>query len=271
VYDDTSNGLVQGVQDTAADHQGAALVTVVTQNTGLSALTGKPLTPNDSTAPVNSWTDPVGDALLKPLGGSKVPGADITAVSMKLVGSDVVIDLTLGGALGTAAQTAATPTAQAVVRWQMGDTLYFAAAEATPAGPLEYYGGMTASVDLCSVSGCKPNYLTYNAFPAPGVSQGTGSNDGNKYVIRIPLSAVGSPTDKSLLEEVMAFVTASPQAGAVPQNNGTDFLDIAPLQVEGTKTFNARFGAPADSGKTAPLAGVAVVGAGLLLRRRRTS
>ena len=76
--------------------------------------------------------------------------------------------------------------------------------------------------------------------------QGTGSADGNKYVIRLPLTAVGSPSSKSVLEEVMAFVTASPQAGVVPQNNGTDFLDIAPLQLEGTKTFNARFGAPAN-------------------------
>jgi MYXO-CTERM domain-containing protein len=135
---------------------------------------------------------------------------------------------------------------------------------------MSYYGGKTDAVDLCSVSGCKPNYLTYNAFPAPGVAQGTGSNDGNKYVIRIPLAAVGSPTDKSLLEEVMAFVVASPQAGAAPQNNGTDFLDIAPLQIEGTKTFNARFGAPADTGRTTPLAGLAVVGAAVLLRRRRT-
>jgi hypothetical protein len=199
----------------------------------------------ESTAPVNSWTDPAGDALLKPLGGSKVPGADITAVSMKLVGSDVVIDLTLGGALGTAAQTALTPTAQAVVRWQMGDILYFAAAEATPGGPLEYYGGKTSSVDLCSVSGCKPNYLTYNAFPNPGISQGSGSADGGKIQIKIPAAAVGNPTAASLLEEASAFVVASPQSGVVPQNNGTSFTDQAPLQLEGTRTVNVKLGANA--------------------------
>jgi hypothetical protein len=246
IYTDSSNRLSQaGGTDTAADHQGAALDTVATQNTGLSAITGQPLTPMESTSPVSAWTDPKGDALLKPLGGSNVPGADITSVAMKLDGGNVVIDLTLAGALGTAAQTALTPTAQAVVRWQMGDTLYFAAAEATPAGPLEYYGGKTSSVDLCSVSGCKPNYLTYNAFPNNGVSQGTGSADGGKIQIKIPAAAVGNPTASSLLEQAMAFVVASPQSGVVPQNNGTSFTDQAPLQLEGTRTVNVKLGANA--------------------------
>ncbi|MDT7538367.1 MAG: hypothetical protein QOI82_1952 [Actinomycetota bacterium] len=246
IYTDSSNRLSQTMgMDTAADHQGAALDTVVTQNTGLSALTGAPLTPYESTAPVSSWTDPAGDALMKPLGGTKVPGADITSVSMKLDGSDVVVNLKLADALGTAAIAGGTPTAQAVVRWQMGDTLYFVAAEATPAGPLEYYGGKTDSVDLCSVSGCKPNYLTYNAFPNNGVAQGTGSADGGTIQIKVPASALGNPTASSLLEEAMAFVVASPQSGVVPQNNGTDFTDQAPLQLEGTRTVNVKLGANA--------------------------
>jgi len=50
IYTDSSNKLSQAEgTDTAADHQGAALDTVVTQNTGLSALTGKPLVPQEST------------------------------------------------------------------------------------------------------------------------------------------------------------------------------------------------------------------------------
>jgi hypothetical protein len=246
IFTDSSNRLSQaGGTDTAADHQGAALDTVVTQNTGLSALTGKPLTPYESTAPVSSWTDPSGDALMKPLGGAKVPGADITAVSMKLEGGNVVVNLKLADALGTAAIAGGTPTAQAVVRWQMGDTLYFVAAEATPAGPLSYYGGKTGSVDLCSVSGCKPNYLTYNSFPNAGVVQGSGSADGGTIQIKVPASALGNPTGSSLLEEAMAFVTASPQSGVVPQNNGTDFTDQAPLQLEGTRTVNVKLSANA--------------------------
>jgi hypothetical protein len=251
IYTDSSNRLSQaGGTDTAADHQGAALDTVVTQNTGLSALTGRPLAPMESTAPVSSWADPKGDALFKPLGGTQVPGADITSVGMKLEGGNVVVNLKLAGALGDAATAARTPTAQAVVRWQMGDTLYFVAAEATPAGPLAYYGGKTASVDLCSVSGCKPNYLTYNAYPNQGVAQGTGSADGGTIQIKVPASALGSPTKASLLEEAMAFVVASPQSGVVPQNNGTSFTDQAPLQLEGTKTVNVRLGALSASRPT---------------------
>ena len=239
IYTDSSNRLSQASNtDTAADHQGAALDTVVTQNTGLSALTGKPLKPYESTAPVSAITDPAGDALFKPLGGANVPGADITRLAVKSDGKDVIATVELGGPLSGAAVAAGTPTAQLVVRWQMGDTLYFIAAEADPSGQMRYYGGLTNSVDLCSVSGCKPNYLTYNASPNPGVVAGTGSADGGKVTIRVPLSAVGSPTRHRLLEEVMGFVTASPQSGVVPQNNGTDFADVAPLQLEGTKTFN---------------------------------
>jgi hypothetical protein len=272
IYTDSSNRLSQAANtDTAADHQGAALDTVVTQNTGLSALTGKPLRPYESTAPVSSIDDPAGDALFKPLGGTKVPGADIRNVKVQRDGASIVLTVKTAGTLASAAQAAGTPNAQVVVRWQMGDVLYFAAADASASGQVSYYGGKTGATDLCSVSGCKPNYLTYDAFPAPGVVQGTGSADGNKYVIRLPLTAVGSPSSKSVLEEVMAFVTASPQAGVVPQNNGTDFLDIAPLQLEGTRTFNARFGAPAATGPAAPLAGFALLGGFVAVRRRRTS
>jgi hypothetical protein len=272
IYTDSSNRLSQAANtDTAADHQGAALDTVVTQNTGLSALDGKPLRPYESTAPVSSIEDPAGDALFKPLGGTKVPGADIRSVKVQREGSDIVLTVKTAGDLASAAAAAGTPNAQIVVRWQMGDVLYFAAADANEGGQVSYYGGKTGATDLCSVSGCKPNYLTYDAFPAPGVVQATGSSDGNKHVIRLPLSAVGNPGSKSVLEEVMAFVTASPQAGVVPQNNGTDFLDIAPLQLEGTRTFNARFGAPAATGPAAPLAGIAMVGGIVVLRRRRTS
>ena len=269
IYTDSSNRLSQaGGTDTAADHQGAALDTVVTQNTGLDANTGKPLKPYESTAAVSSIEDPAHDALFRPLGGRNVPGADIRSVKVARSGSDIVLTVKTAGDLSSVASAAGTANAQVVVRWQMGDTLYFAAADANAAGPISYYGGKTDAVDLCSVSGCKPNYLTYNAFPAPGVVQASGSSDGNKHVIQVPLSAVGNPSSKSLLEEVMAFVVASPQAGVVPQNNGTDFLDIAPLQLEGTKTFNARFGAPASSGPAAPLAGLAMLGAVALWRLR---
>jgi len=243
IYTDSSNGLSQaGSSDSPADHQGAALDTVVTQRTGVSANDGKPLKANESTAPVSGVTDPAGDALFKPLGGTNVPGADLTSVSVRRSGSDLVATVKTAAPLGDAAAAAGTLTAQAVVRWQLGNTLYFVAAEADAAGgPPRYYGGKTDSVDLCSVSGCKPNYLTYNAAPNAGVVAGVGTVKDNRYEIRVPLSALGSPKDSSLLEEVMGFVVASPTTGVVPQNNGADFADIAPLQLEGTKTFNTTF------------------------------
>jgi len=115
---------------------------------------------------------------------------------------DLIATVTTKAPLAGAALATGVPTAQIVVRWQLGNVLYFAAAEANAAsGATTYYGGKTSSVDLCSVSGCKPNYLTYNAAPAPDVASGTGSSTGNRYVIKIPLSAVGSPTSSSLLEE----------------------------------------------------------------------
>jgi len=74
----------------------------------------------------------------------------------------------------------------------------------------------------------------------------------------------------------MAFVTASPHSGVVPQNNGTDFADIAPLQLEGTKTVNVRFGAaaavpptvvsaPAPAPAPAPTGSLAATGLGAAL------
>jgi hypothetical protein len=253
IYTDSSNRLSQaGGTDTAADHQGAALDTIVTQNTGYSALTGQPLVPYESTQPVSAITDPAGDALYRPLGGTNVPGADITSLKVAKQGSNIVFTVRTKAPLESAAVATREADAQIVVRWQMGDTLYFAAADATAAGGLSYYGGKTNAVDLCSVSGCKPNYLTYPASPAVGVVPGTGSNDGD-YIIKIPLSAVGNPTDKSLLEEMSAFVVASPSAGVVPENNGTSFLDIAPLQLEGTRTFNSRFGSAPSADVPAPL------------------
>ncbi len=256
IFTDSSNRLSQTVgNDTAADHQGAALDEIVTQNTGLSALTGKPLAPYESIAPVRSITDPAGDSLLRPLGGNYVPGGDILSVAVAKKGTNIEFTVKTKAPLAGAAIAGKTPTANLTVRWQMGDVLYFAAAQETLAGTDSYYGGKTDSVDLCSVSGCKPNYLTYNAYPAPGVVQGSGSNDGGIYRISVPLSAVGNPSDSSLLEQVMAFVTVNPSGGgAIPQDNVTNFFDEAPLQIEGTKTFNARFGAAAAVGPSAPLA-----------------
>lgn len=246
IYTDSSNRLSQANDtDTAADHQGAALDTVVTQNTGLNAWTGRPLSPDDSTASRASITDPKGDALFKPLGGTNVPGADLTRLALAVRGGNLVITATTAkGSLADAAAAAAVPFAELTVRWQMGDVLYHAGVEEDAAsGTPRFYAGKTRSVDLCSVSGCKPNYLTYDAAPAPNAVQVTGAVAGagpTTYTITVPLSAIGNPTHKQLLEEVMGFVTVSPATVSVPLDSARAFADEVPLQIEGTRTFNFR-------------------------------
>jgi hypothetical protein len=283
VYDDTSNGLVQGVQDTAADHQGAALVTVATQNTGINSLTGEPLAPMESTDAVSGTSDPAGDALFKPLGGTNVPAADLKDLRLTVSGSNLVITATTAsGLLADAAVAGGVPFAELVVRWQLGNTLYHAGVEmsAAPAAPAAvYWSGKTKSVDLCSVSGCKPNYLVYNMPPQPDTNLATGSitTTGGKttYTITVPLADIGNPSADALYEEVMGFVTVSPVSYAKPQDNALDFADEVPLQIEGTKTFNFVAGADAapDVPETAlttllPLTAVLMLGVIYALRRR---
>jgi hypothetical protein len=284
VYDDTSNALVQGVQDTAADHQGAALVTVVTQNTGLNSLTGRPLSQEETTGPVNGTSDPSGDALFKPLGGTNVPSADIRDLRLNIAGGNLVITATTGtGLLSAAAVAGGVPFAELVVRWQQGDTLFHAGVEmpaAAPATGAVFFAGKTKSVDLCSVSGCKPNYLQYAAAPPDATKVNgaisTATPGQTTYTITVPLSAVSTVPQRShVLEEVMGFVTVSPVSFAKPQDNALSFADEVPLQLEGTKTFNYAAGAEAAPAvpETAlttllPLLGLLVLGIGYALRRR---
>jgi hypothetical protein len=282
VYDDTSNGLVQGVRDTAADHQGAALVTVVTQNTGLNSLTGQPLSATESTAPVNGTSDPTGDALFKPLGGTNVPSADIKDLRMSVANGNLVITATTaGGLLSDAAAAAGVPFAELVVRWQSEDTLYHAAVEmpaGAPAAGALFFAGTTKSVDLCSVSGCKPNYLVYNAPPQDGAAKINGTvtttADQTTYTLTVPLSVV--PSHDPRFEEAMGFVTVSPVSYAKPQDNASAFADEVPLLIEGTRTFNFIDGAQAAAdvpeaslATLLPILGLLVLAATFALRRRR--
>jgi hypothetical protein len=282
VYNDTSNGLVQGVRDTAADHQGAALVSVVTQNTGLNAYTGRQLTAMETTAPVNGTADPTGDALFQPLGGTNVPSADIKDVRLAITNGNLVVTaVTAGGLLSDAAVATKAPFAEMVLRWQSKDTLYHAVVEmpaGAPSAGAVFFAGATKSVDLCSVSGCKPNYLNYGGPPDPDTSRITGAVSTSvpgqtTYTFNVPLSAV--PSSSGLFEAVMAFVTVSPVSYLKPQDSALDFADEVPLQIEGTKTFNFAVGAePApdipESALTAllPVLGLLVVGVVYALRRR---
>src|SRR3954470_11129060 len=124
VYGDTSNNLAgpSGAVP-AADHSGASVVTVSTQQTGLNAWTGKRLTVKETQKPRLQISDPIGDARYPALGGAKVAGADIEHVLMERDKKNLDVLVTLRhGTLASAAQAANAAYGWLVVRWQMGNS-----------------------------------------------------------------------------------------------------------------------------------------------------
>lgn len=263
VYADTSNRLMEGANTgDGADHAGGPVDTVITQATGLDAWTGKPLVPLDSATPVGGTDDPAGDALWQPLGGTEVGGADITNVAMTHDGDNLVIKVGIReGRLSDAAVAAGAPFAQLVVRWQVkgtpegGDPIYYAEVEEPAGAPVATAAaGAARTVDLCSVSACKPNYVVY---PGPGEGTNVTATYGDQaYTITVPLSAIGSPDDATLFEEVETHVAAEPKTAAVPDTKLNAFPDEVPTVMDATRTFNYRLGA---SGVAHPVAKVAAI------------
>lgn len=253
IYTDSSNRLFQANpagkgQDSGADHQGAPLDVVIRQRTGLNAWTGKPLAPDDTTTPAAGVLDGSGDALLKPLGGTNIPAADITSLKTDYTGETLKITIvTKAGPLSNVAVKGGTPYAQIITRWQVGDVLYHAGVEqAAAGGPLVAFAGPTVSVDLCSVSGCKPNYLDYRNDPTQPQATVTTSGSGPvTYTITVPAAAIGSPKQNALFEEVMAFVAIAPRSASVPLDNPSAEADEVNVMIEGTRTYNYRRGAHA--------------------------
>ncbi len=247
IYTDSSNRLSQANgTDTGADHQGAPLDVVIRQRTGLNAWTGKPLKSDDTTTPAAGVVDPAGDALMKPLGGQNVYGADITSLKTDYTGESLKITIvTKGLTLGSVANTGGTPFAQIVARWQVGDVLYHAGVEqAAGGGPLTAFAGPTKSVDLCSVSGCKPNYLDYRNDPTlPQATVKTSGTGPTTYAITVPKGAIGNPKNTALFESVMAFTALAPRSATVPLDNPSAEADEVNVQIEGTRTYNYRRGA----------------------------
>src|SRR5204862_3353533 len=157
VYDDTSNRLVQpGFTPTGnqtVDHAGAPLVTVARQSSG-PGLLGTPVS-GPSAAPVTSLGDPGGDALYPLLGGTNVPGLDSVGSAVSQTGQTMTVKMQVAGLSRPAATAAAVPGAallQYVTRWQLGDTIFYAAMSDNAAGQNVFYAGKAQSVDLCSVS-----------------------------------------------------------------------------------------------------------------------
>jgi hypothetical protein len=254
IYDDTSNGLAQqgftpsGNQ--TVDHAGAPVATVARQSSG-TGLYGKPVSGTPST-PVSGISDPPADALYPVIGGTNVPGMDILGSSLGLSAdhkalsvTTKVLDLSNPGATSSAIPGAAF--LQYVTRWQMGNTIYYAAMSNTAANQPSFYAGKAQSVDLCSVSACNPHVITYPESSFGGsaetgtVSCPSSPSTSHPCTITVKVSAadVGGPASTSLLEEVGSYALAS----AHPQGATTNpqaLADDVPLEIDGACCFNFR-------------------------------
>ena len=252
VYDDTSNKLVQPpgtctVQ--VADHCGAGVITIARQSSGLGLFGTKVSGPSNS--PVSGLSDPAGDARYAVIGGGNQSGMDIRSsqLSFSPNGSTLnvtmqVTDLRHPEAAITAIQGATN--VQYVTRWQMGNTIYYAAMENNAANQPIFYAGAMQTIDLCSVSACFPHVMTY---PEPGTGPTftgkpeTGSINCSStpctLTISVKVADVGGPTTSSLLESVGAYsLAAALQEGA--ENNVAAESDTVPLEIDGVCCFNFR-------------------------------
>jgi hypothetical protein len=253
VYDDTSNKLVQSPNTCSvqvADHCGAGVITVARQSSG-PGLFGTTVS-GRSNAPVTGMSQPAGTALYPVIGGVNQTGMDIRAshITLSSTGQFLNVSMQVTDLAHPAATIAAIPGAtnvQYVTRWQMGNTVYYAAMENTAANKPIFYAGKQQTIDLCSVSACFPHVLTY---PEPGTGPTfTGIPEAGSITcpsegpctvtIRVKLADVGNPTTSSLLESVAGYsLAAAIQEGA--EDNVSAETDTVPLEIDGVCCYNAK-------------------------------
>ena len=251
VYDDTSNKLVQPpgtctVQ--VADHCGAGVITIARQQSGPGLFGSKVTGPSNS--PVSGMTDASGDGLFPVIGGLNQSGMDVrsSGLSFSPDGKTLNVTMQVTDLAHPAAAIAGAPGAtnvQYLTRWQMGNTIFYAAMENNAANQPIFYAGAMQTIDLCSVSACFPHVLTY---PEPGAGPtftgkteaGTVSCPANgpcTLTIAVKVADIGNPTSASLLESVAAYsLAASLQEGA--ENNTTAQSDTVPLEIDGVCCYN---------------------------------
>jgi hypothetical protein len=256
VYGDTSNGLAQpGFAPTGnqtVDHAGAPVVTVARQSSG-TGLYGTSVSGTANT-PVSGVSDRSGDALYPVIGGTNVPGMDIVSSALNLSPDGQTLTVTtkvadLSNPAGTAARIPGTQYLQYVTRWQMGNTIYYAAMSNTAANKPTFYAGKAQSVDLCSVSACDPHVITY---PEPGV--GGTTEHGSIYcpsspsatnpctvTIKVAAADIGKPTSTSPLEETGSYAFAAAHLQGTTTNAQAEADDV-PLEIDGACCFNFRGG-----------------------------
>jgi hypothetical protein len=272
VYNDTGNDTTQSIQngqvespDSAADHKGAPLVTLIRQNKGIG-LFGTPVKGVKTTG--NKMKDSAGDAFWDPIYGAEdatVPELDVRSVSQKFSKKKKAITFKLKvSSLDDPAGALTATGSQAldyVIRWTSksgkGDTLkypvYYAAAEATSTGNT-FYAGQEVTVDLCSVSGCTPHAFDYPAPPLGGsaatgkIKQGKTDAKPDTFIITVPLDAFANTQDPAILkkgsklESFSVFAMASPRTASQPPSNSEGENDVFPVVVDGICCRQAKLG-----------------------------
>lgn len=262
VYDDTSNKLCQQnppftpANNQTVDHCGAPVVSVARQSQGPGLFGSNVVGP--SNAPISGQPDNRGDALFPVIGGTNVPGMDILSNQLKLDTTNHTLTVTekivdLSNPAATATQTAGGAFQQYVTRWQMGNTIYFAAMENTVANQPMYFAGKAESIDLCSVSACFPHVVTY---PEPLLQQSVTQTDVHPetgtvscptvpsasnpctLTITVQIADIGGPTVSSLLEEVGSYNFASSHTAGYIAPNIQAQEDNVPLEIDGVCCFN---------------------------------
>src|SRR5206468_925438 len=171
VYDDTSNKLVQPpgtctVQ--VADHCGAGVITIARQASGPGLFGAKVSGPSNS--PVSGMTDASGDGLYPVIGGLNQSGMDVRSSQLSLSPDGKTLNVTmqvtdLAHPASAIAGVTGAANVQYLTRWQMANTIFYAAMENNAANQPIFYAGAMQTFDLCSVSACFPHVLTY---PEPG-------------------------------------------------------------------------------------------------------
>ncbi|HJP65209.1 MAG TPA: hypothetical protein VKA30_02770, partial [Actinomycetota bacterium] len=252
VYNDTSNGLVQqplapgGIE--VLDHSGAPLVTVVRQASGLG-LYGRPVF-GPSKEPVAGMGDAANDSLSPVIGGSPVPGFDLQSSGLSVHGGTVTVTMEVADLTdpsGAAAQVLGTRYLDYVTRWQMGNTIYYAAMQMDDSGERTFSAGRAQTIDLCSVSACFPHVMIYPEAGAGGVQESgsvtcpphPSAADPCTITIRVAAADVGAPGRGALLEEVGAYTFAASHTDGTTTNLQA-LLDNVPLEIDGVCCYNAR-------------------------------
>jgi hypothetical protein len=259
VYDDTSNLLIQRPSTCAAppqvlDHCGAGVITIARQSSG-PGLFGTNVS-GPSNAPVSGLRDPSGDALFPVIGGTHVPGMDILSTELHLTSDGATLRVTTR-VLDTRNPAATTATItgaalqQFVTRWQMGDTIFYAAMENTPLNNPIFYAGKAQSIDLCSVSACFPHVIIYPEPPyAPAPADSGLAESGSVscpvtpsvdnpcvITVNVKVADVGGPTANSLLESVGTYAFATSHPDNTTTNPQAE-ADNVPLEIDGVCCFN---------------------------------